>query len=159
MTMEDITIALARASDADRIAGMSRELIESGLEWSWTPRRVNSSIRSPNSNVIVARVENRIAGFGIMSYGEDEAHLNLLAVAGAWRRRGLGRGLVEWLEKPALVAGITAVFLEVRSNNRGAQVFYERLGYRKLARIRGYYQGRESATRMGRELGTLSRIM
>ena len=88
-----------------------------------------------------------------MRYGDDDAHLDLLGVDVSYRRGGVGRRLVEWLEKPALVAGISAVFLEVRGSNRDAQAFYERLGYRKLARIPYYYQGRESAIRMGRELG------
>jgi ribosomal protein S18 acetylase RimI-like enzyme len=103
--------------------------------------------------VVVARAGTRIAGFGIMRYGGDDAHLDLLGVAMDCRRRGLGRRLVEWLEKPALAAGITDAFLEVREANLGARAFYERLGYRTLARLGGYYQGRESAIRMGRALG------
>jgi ribosomal protein S18 acetylase RimI-like enzyme len=88
-----------------------------------------------------------------MRYGDDEAHLDLLGVDPSHRRKGLGSRIVAWLEKVALVAGITAVFLEVREQNHDARAFYERLGYRDLARLAGYYQGRESAIRMGRELG------
>jgi ribosomal-protein-alanine N-acetyltransferase len=146
-------IALARRSDVVEIALMSRDLIEKGLRWSWTPSRVAASVRSSNTIVVVARAVDRIAGFGIMRYGDEEAHLDLLGVGHDYRREGLGRRLVEWLEKPALLAGISAVFLEVRGSNRGAQAFYERLGYRKLAHIAHYYQGREAAMRMGRELG------
>ena len=140
-------------SDAVEIARMSRDLIEKGLRWSWTPQRVGASVARANTIVVVARVEDQIAGFGIMRYGNDDAHLDLLGVDHDYRREGLGRRLVEWLEKPALVAGISVVFLEVRGSNRGAQTFYERLGYRKLAHIAHYYQGREPAMRMGRELG------
>ena len=153
MTDPEISVGLARISDAVEIALMSRDLIEKGLRWSWTPRRVAASVRSRDAIVVVARAEARIAGFGIMRYGDDEAHLDLLGVDHDYRREGLGRRLIEWLEKPALVAGISAVFLEVRGSNHGAQAFYERLGYRKLAHIAHYYQGRESAMRMGRELG------
>ncbi len=153
MTRPEISVGLARISDVVEIARMSRDLIEEGLRWSWTPRRVAASVRSPNAIVVVARAEAQIAGFGIMRYGDDEAHLDLLGVGCEYRRKGLGRRVVEWLEKPALVAGISAVFLEVRGWNHGAQAFYERLGYRKLAHIAHYYQGRESAIRMGRELG------
>jgi ribosomal-protein-alanine N-acetyltransferase len=149
----EISLGLARRFDVAEIAVMSRDLIENGLRWSWTPQRVAASVRSPTALVVVARAAGRIEGFGIMRYGDDEAHLDLLGVAADSRRRGLGRRLVEWLEGPALVAGISAVFLEVRGSNHGAQAFYERLGYRKLAQIARYYQGRESAIRMGRELG------
>ncbi|MGH8719880.1 MAG: GNAT family N-acetyltransferase, partial [Burkholderiales bacterium] len=57
-----------------------------------------------------------------------------------------------WLEVSALVAGISVVYLEVRANNRGAQTFYETLGYRKIAHVPGYYSGRESALYMARDL-------
>ena len=153
MTRPDIALGLARVSDVVEIALMSRDLIEKGLRWSWTPGRVAASVRSPNTIVVVARAEDQIAGFGIMCYGDDDAHLNLLGVDHDYRRAGLGRRLMEWLEKPALVAGISAVFLEVRGSNHGAQAFYHRLGYRKLTHIPHYYQGQESAIRMGRALG------
>lgn len=139
--------------DAIEIGVMSRDLIESGLHWSWTPEKVAASIRSREALVAVARAENKIAGFGIMRYGDDEAHLDLLGVRREYRRQGIGRQLVEWLEESALVAGICVVFLEVRWENRDAQAFYRRIGYRKLARIHRYYHNRESALRMGRELG------
>ena len=129
MIRPGISIELARRSDVVEIACMSRDLIERGLRWSWTPERVAASVRSTTALVVVARAPRRIAGFGIMRYGDEEAHLDLLGVDRAHRREGLGRHLVEWLEKPALVAGISAVFLEVRGSNRGAQAFYERLGY------------------------------
>ena len=158
MTRPELEIAPARLADATRIARMSRELIEGGLPWSWTPERVAASVRGKESIVVVARTpparpDRRVAGFGIMRYGDDEAHLDLLGVDPGHRREGLGRRIVEWLEKVALVAGITAVFLEVREQNQGARAFYERLGYRNLERLAGYYQGRESAIRMGREIG------
>ncbi len=57
-----------------------------------------------------------------------------------------------WLEKSAVVAGISVIYLEVRENNKEAQAFYKRLGYRRVTRLSGYYRGRESAICMGRDL-------
>jgi [ribosomal protein S18]-alanine N-acetyltransferase len=152
MTEPEISIGIARRSDAPLIATLSRDLIESGLEWSWTPQRVAASIRDTDTIVAVARESQRIAAFGIMRYGDEQAHLDLLGVERHYRRRGLGRRLLEWLEKPAVVGGIAAVLLEVRASNHGARVFYARLGYRAALEIPRYYQGRESAIRMTREL-------
>ena len=147
-------LTLARHADIDQIAYMARDLVEHGLDWAWTPGRVAARVRRRDALVVVARDAGAdIAGFAIMRYGDDDAHLDLLGVRPDCRRRGVGRALVEWVEKPALVAGITAVFLEVRESERGARAFYERLGYRTLGRLAGYYQGREAALRMGRELG------
>jgi [ribosomal protein S18]-alanine N-acetyltransferase len=92
-----------------------------------------------------------------MRYGDDDAHLDLLAVAPPYRRAGLGRQLLEWLEKCAVVAGIFSVALEVRAGNEGAHLFYKRMGYRTLVHLPGYYQGIEAALRMGRDLSHPSR--
>jgi len=152
MTNSELSLQLARLADADLIANMSRNLIERGLRWSWTPKRVLASIRTANVNVLVARIDGRIAGFAIMRYGDDVAYLDLLAVAPRYQRAGLGQRLVEWLEKCAVVAGIFNITLEVRTANDAARRFYERMGYHVLARLPGYYQGVEDAFRMGRDL-------
>lgn len=152
MKSSDLILELARPTDATAIATMSRDLIEFGLSWRWTPQRVAASIRAPEVNVLVARIHQQTAGFAIMRYGEHVAHLDLLGVGPQYRRLGVGRQLIEWLEKCALVAGIIQVVLEVRAQNEGAQLFYKRLGYRPLVQLPGYYQGVEAAVRMGRDL-------
>lgn len=154
MIDSDLTLRLARLADASPIADMSRVLIEYGLRWRWTAQRVAVSIRNPNVNVLVARAGGGMVGFAIMRYGEDDAHLDLLAVAPAYRRLGVARRLVEWLEKCAIVAGIFNVELEVRAGNQGAQLFYQRMGYRPLTDLPGYYQGIEAALRMRRDLSS-----
>jgi hypothetical protein len=40
----------------------------------------------------------------------------------------------------------------VRAGNEGAQLFYQRMGYRTLVNLPGYYQNIEAALRMGRDL-------
>jgi len=152
MTNSDLSLRLARRADAATLAKMSRVLIEYGLQWKWTAKRVEASIRAVNVNVLVARINDRIVGFAIMRYGDDDAHLDLLAVAPAYQRLGIARQLLRWLEKCALVAGIFKVELEVRANNDGARLFYERMGYRGLTHLPGYYQGTEAALRMSRDL-------
>jgi ribosomal-protein-alanine N-acetyltransferase len=152
MTSSDLSLRLARRDEAKAIATLSRDLIEYGLPWRWTPTRVEGSIRAANVNVLIASVRENIAGFAIMRYGDDEAHLDLLAVVPAYRRLGVGGQLLQWLEKCAVVAGTFNVTLEVRAANEAAQLFYRRMGYCAVAEIPGYYQGVESALRMSRDL-------
>jgi ribosomal-protein-alanine N-acetyltransferase len=147
-----VDIRLAHSGDAQRIAELSRDLIERGLGWSWTPRRVLRSIRDADTNVAVALAGAQRIGFGIMRYRDDEAHLLLLAVTPEHARRGVGRALVGWLEASALTAGIGRVYLEARATNTVAQVFYRRLGYTECQRLPGYYQGREASVRMAKDL-------
>ena len=152
MISSELSLRLARPADAATIANLSRELIEYGLRWRWTPMRVAASIHDSDVNVLVACVRDNIAGFAIMRYRDNDAHLDLLAVAPPYRRAGVGRRLLEWLEKCAVVAGIFSVALEVRAATEGAQVFYQRMGSRTLVHLPGYYQGVEAALRMVRDL-------
>ena len=145
-------IELARGGDAELIAAMSRDYIESGLVWSWVPARVRRSIADPDCNVAVVRAGGMLSGFGIMHYGDDSAHLALLAVHPAHRNRGLGSRLLAWLEKPARVAGIVRIELETRADNPLAVAFYRRQGYQQCAVVAGYYQGRIDALRLGKPL-------
>ena len=148
------TLGLARDADAREIAEMSRDLVEHGLTWSWTPARVQHFISGPDSSVVVARRERHVAAFAVMHFGEDVAHLNLLAVAPEHRRQGLGRQLMHWLTTTAIEAGVFRINLELRTRNEAARLFYERLGFGQLGVVHGYYQGREAALRMSRHLAT-----
>jgi [ribosomal protein S18]-alanine N-acetyltransferase len=142
----------ARVTDAVLLAAMSREFVEAGLAPAWSCARISWHVRSPDSVVLTARTGLALAGFAIMRYADDVAHLNLLAVAPAHRRRGIARRLVAWLEETALTAGTFIIGLELRAGNDAARAFYGALGYREIGQIPGYYQGVECAIRMVRDV-------
>jgi ribosomal-protein-alanine N-acetyltransferase len=148
----DCQIRLALPADARRIAAMSRDFIEHGLGWRWTPARVMAALRAPDSNLAVACRSNSLAGFGLMQYKDDEAHLILLAVEADCRRTGVATALLAWLEKCALTAGIGTIYLEARARNLEARAFYRKAGYLEVALVPGYYQGREDGVRIARDL-------
>ena len=145
-------IRLATIDDAPRIGTMSRDLIEHGLSWRWTPASIRQCIRSASTNVAVAPSGQGIAGFAVMQYKDDEAHLILLGVEPAHRRRGIATALMAWHETAALTAGIGTVYIEARASNAGTRAFYARLGYREVQLVRGYYQGVEDAVRLAKDL-------
>jgi ribosomal-protein-alanine N-acetyltransferase len=145
-------IRLACEADAEPIACMSRDCIEHGLGWSWRPARVRRSIADASTNVVVCREAGNLAGFAIMKYGDEEAHLLLLAVDARRRRRGVGSALMHWLEATARTAGLGVIRLETRRSNAAAQAFYARLGYRQIARVPGWYRGIEDGVRFAKDL-------
>src|SRR5262249_50061507 len=141
-------------ADARRLAAMSQEFVEAGLRPAWSASRITWHIRHPESVVLVARHSRSVVGFAVMRYGDDVAHLNLLAVDPAHRRSGLARRMMTWLEETALTAGTFIIGLELRATNTAALAFYTSLGYRELGRVSGYYQGVENAIRMARDVRT-----
>jgi len=154
--MSTIIIGPARMGDAPVIAHLSRDLIEADLPWSWTPRRVAGLMRQRESAAVLARDGNRLAGFILAQYGDESVHIALLGVADEYRRRGIGRQLVQWVEDTATNAGLFLVRLEVRAVKREARRFYASLGYRETDRVTGYYSGIEDAIKLSRDLQVLS---
>jgi ribosomal-protein-alanine N-acetyltransferase len=142
------SFALARQADSAAIAALSRQHIEQGLRAKWTAERVAYALRRRDTIGVVARMEKILVGFAIMQFGADQAHLNLLAVAPLFRRRGIGGALIEWLEASAVVAGVSCITLELRAGNHAALAFYQCLGYEEFEALPRYYDRRESALRM-----------
>jgi ribosomal-protein-alanine N-acetyltransferase len=144
----------ARLSDARAIAEMSRRLIEAGMRWRHTPAAIAERIQNSDTEVVVARRDGRVVGFAILEFrfAERAGHLILMAVDPELRRCGVGRSLVRWLEPMARLGGLATVHLEVRASNSEAQAFYRSLGFRRACRLPAYYEGREDAFSMVRDL-------
>jgi ribosomal-protein-alanine N-acetyltransferase len=149
-TVKKLDLGCAHLSEAARIAEMSKRWIEHGLTWRYRRDRIAGQIRDAETEVVVVRDAENVVGFAVMEFHFDarRAHLVLLAVEPAYRRRGAGVSLFRWLEKIARLAGITRIQLELRVDNEPARVFYERLGFRATSVSRGYYDGRQDAINM-----------
>jgi len=158
MTAHAIAIRLAGPRDAQAVALMSRDLVESGLGWKYDAPRILKAIRDPETLAPLACDRGRIAGFAIMEFGDERAHLVLLAVRPAQRRLGIGRRLVEWLVESARTAGMASLHLELRAGNEAARGFYRAMGFDETIVVPGYYRGRESALRMIRVLRSVGPV-
>ena len=160
MTPRAITIRLAEPRDAQAIALMSRDLIEAGLGWKYDAARVLRAIRDRDTLAAVACEGGRnpggaLAGFAIMEFGEERAHLVLLAVRPTHRRLGIGQRMFEWLLESSRAAGMASIHLELRSANDAARRFYRAMGFFETVLVPGYYRGegrKEGALRMLRIL-------
>nr|BBH93630.1 hypothetical protein KTA_18290 [Thermogemmatispora argillosa] len=73
--------------------------------------------------------ETPIACAGLERYGE-RALLRSVAVAAAWHRRGIGSQLVRAVLQQAQALGLKEIYLLTE----GAEPFFERLGFRQIAR-------------------------
>jgi len=142
------TLRPARLHEARAMAEMSRDLIEPGLGWRYTPPRMAALIRERETMALVACDGALLHGFAVMQFGDTEGHLTLLSVQPAQRHRGIGRRLIEWLAASARVAGITSIRLELRADNVSAMAFYQRLGFVETQLLPGYYAGRIAARSM-----------
>ena len=150
--IQNKAVEFAKIKDAGSIARLSRDLIEFDLPWTWQPPKVARCIYDKSHNVVVHRSNGRVAGFGIMAYELQHAHLCLFAVDSSMQLRGIGHSILWWLEETALVAGIDKIYLETRLQNESARCFYQNRGYANTEKLLNYYSGREHAIRMTKVL-------
>ena len=85
----------------------------------------------------------KLAGYFVLMYALDEAHLLDVAVAGERHGTGLGRYLLETLCARARDMGAESVLLEVRPTNERALAVYQRFGFAEIGRRKGYYPAHE----------------
>jgi len=97
-----------------------------------------------------------LAGYYLLMYALDEAHLLDVAVAAPRQRQGLGQLLLDRIAARAREQGMTSILLEVRPSNERALDVYRRYGYVHIGRRKGYYPAgpgaREDAIVMRLEL-------
>jgi ribosomal-protein-alanine N-acetyltransferase len=81
-----------------------------------------------------------LRGYAAGTIVADEAEVLNLAVAPAFRRRGVARALLAALLDALEARGARSLFLEVRASNSAALALYRAFGFRELGRRIGYYR-------------------
>lgn len=118
----------------------------------WTRRHFLDEISSTFGFPTVAFLpDGTVAGYLCLKQVLDEAEILDVAVSPTFRGKGIGRILVQHALESARGRGGHLVWLEVRVANREAIQLYESLGFREIARRKGYYDGGEDAIVMQHE--------
>jgi ribosomal-protein-alanine N-acetyltransferase len=101
---------------------------------------------------LVAKLDREIVGYAIGEKDKDSGLIISVAVKKEWRRRGIGKRLVEKLLENFKKEGMKIVFLHVREENREAINFYQALGFRIIELVENYYSNGENAYLMEKTL-------
>lgn len=141
MTEDDLPAAIeiveltgTRPADEQRQVAATRLREELGRPWS----RVRV-VRSPAGELLAMLVAWQVA---------DEVHVLDVVTRASWRRRGLGRALMNELVAFAKGLPVRHILLEVRRSNAPAIKLYRSLGFFATNVRRRYYDDGEDAVEM-----------
>lgn len=111
--------------DLEQVAEIEKEC----FSMPWSLKSFEETLQKQNAFYVVAREDGKVVGY-CGAYGIlDEADINQVAVAAAYRGRGIGKKMLGVLFTKLLQAGIAQVTLEVRKSNRAAIALYESVGF------------------------------
>ena len=105
----------------------------------WSRSNFSESLASGYDAWTARDAAGALAGYYVLMYVVDEAHLLDVAVAAGRQRQGLGRHLLDRIGARAREQGMDSVLLEVRPSNERALAVYRRHGYREIGRRKAYY--------------------
>jgi len=84
--------------------------------------------RNPGLSV-VARKGNQLVGAALAGHDGRRGFLHHVAVAPDYRRRGVGRAMVEWCVKAVTAEGIGRCLILVNDGNDEAAAFWRHIGW------------------------------
>src|SRR5689334_6302475 len=101
---------------------------------------------------LVAVRSTRICGYIVSCTSRGRAELISIAVAPAERGRGAASVMLESTIRRLRRRGVPRLWLMVRASNTPARAFYEKYGFRRLRRVRQYYEDSEDGVLMSKDL-------
>ena len=137
--------ALGRDSFVAKFGDMYRpEDLAAFLEQTHSPAAVAGELADPERRYCLAEIDGALAGYcklafpsSLAGHGDASRPLEIkqLYTAPGMTGRGLGAALMDWAIAEARGLGADAIQLSVWSGNDGAQRFYARYGFVKVADI------------------------
>lgn len=133
--MPQLVIEPMRAEDIPEIMEIERMCFRTP----WHENAFYNELYHQPACYLVAKVNERVAGYAGMWVITDEAHITTLAVHPHYRRQHIGEKLLLALLERVLARRARYATLEVRESNIAAQRLYAKYGFHTVAIRKGYY--------------------
>ncbi len=142
MAINGIHFAIMKEEHLEQLAALEQACFSQP----WDIKSLRAELTNRLSSYIVALNEQEeIVGYAGFWHVIDEIQIMRVAVAPAYRQRGIAEKMLRKLEAEWIDYDIGNAFLEVRVSNGAAQKLYRKLGYRSEYIRKKYYSDREDA--------------
>ncbi|MCJ1887161.1 GNAT family N-acetyltransferase/peptidase C39 family protein [Pseudomonas sp. LA21] len=151
----NLQLRAATADDLNALVELENRCFEydrlSRRNFQWMITRANASL-------IVAEADRNLLGYVLVLFHQGTSLARLYSIALDERARGIGLGqkLLDRAEAEAIEHDCAYMRLEVRPDNRGAIILYQRNGYRPFATVRDYYEDHSEALRFEKRIRQIS---
>ncbi len=114
----------------------------------WSEAFLRTQLADPETRTLLVAEgpDGTPVGHAALVVVADEGHVTSIAVDPAHQRSGVGSRLLAALCREAVVRGLTAMTLEVRTTNEAAIALYRRFGFAPAGVRPGYYADPDGST-------------
>ena len=109
------------------------------LDTAWSENAISEFLSSDTAVYLYCETEGVLSGILSATLLFGEAEIENIAVSKDFRRRGIGKDMVNALKQKC-----EKIFLLVKEDNYGAIEFYVSMGFVKTGVRRGYYRGKDA---------------
>jgi len=135
MLKQDFMIRKMTPVDIDEVMRIEKE----SFSLPWSRESYQGELSNNFATYLVGDYEGEVIGYGGIWVVFEEAHITNVAVDPAYRKTGVGRALMEELERTARQRKASRILLEVRPSNVAALALYRGLGYLTSGLRKEYY--------------------
>ncbi len=141
----DIIVADAGAACVEAIETLEKRCFSEP----WTQAMIAGQLTDENHVLLAAERNGELIGYAGLMTVLDEGYISNVAVKPEYRRKGVGRRLMEELESRARERNLSFLTLEVRQSNSPAIELYDQCGFQVVGVRKNYYEKpREDAVLM-----------
>ncbi len=105
----------------------------------WTKTAFVNDVTNENACYVLLIENDALIGYGAFWQAADSADITNVAVHPDYRKRGLGKQILEKLLCDAAARGVRQMYLEVRKSNMAAQALYTTCGFVSVGERKNYY--------------------
>ena len=123
------------------------ELELESYDFPWSKEILRDCILYKYDSFVVV-LDDNLVGYIISKITYPETNILNLTVKKSFRKKGIGKALIELIISNARLRNSENIILEVRANNTDAQSLYKKLNFEVIGTRKDYYEsknGREDA--------------
>jgi ribosomal protein S18 acetylase RimI-like enzyme len=95
------------------------------------------------NSVLLARIDGKVAGFCLSRYDDGLIWLSWFGVIEEYRKRGIGRALLEGLERTLLERNAHKIWCDTRTENVRSQHVLEHAGFNRIVSLVNHWYGQD----------------
>lgn len=134
--LDQITIRRMTYEDLDEVVRLEKICFSDP----WNRKCFEEELEHQFCIPLVVRLDDAIVGYTCLWYVDEQMEIANFAVSPEYRRRGIGRRLMQEVILESKEKGCTSVILSVRESNLPAENLYQEFGFKEVGRRKRYYR-------------------